>query len=52
MQLPHIFWKAVKPAFKDVNVGNFLAFCPAVLKTKLKPSSFFKELTSDSELGN
>ena len=40
MQLPHFCQKAVKPALEDVNAGNFLAFCPAQLKTKSKPLFF------------
>jgi hypothetical protein len=31
---------AVKPAFEDVNAGGFLAFPPAMLMTKSKPSRF------------
>ena len=28
----------VKPAFKDVDVGSFLAFLPTLLKTELSPT--------------
>jgi hypothetical protein len=35
------FWGgAVKPAIEDVDAGNFLAFCPAQLKTESWPFFF------------
>ena len=39
-QLPHICWKAVKPALKDGDAHCFLAFQCASLKPELKPSFF------------
>jgi hypothetical protein len=34
----------VKPAFEDVDAGNFLAFLPASLKTESCPTSFVTKM--------